>query len=286
MTEQLPDPLVPAEVDLRGYEFMPYYGDRLRDSDLNSRATDAEYRAAHNLWWSAWKQVPAASVPDDDVVLARLADLGRDVKSWQKVRDVALRGFVKCSDGRFYHKVLSPLAIDAFEFRNTQRNRTEAARKAKALHKQLQEQSQSLSQSVSTITVTDAKEPENPSVTDSTGEERIGQDRTLKPTSKAVALVGRESAPAIAEALRHCGMKISELHPSVQQLAEQGVSKEIAVEAYRIAVQDRGKTSPAIGYLMPIINDLRNGTIGERPRPMSATMKAIMTLENMKTGTS
>jgi hypothetical protein len=160
MTDQLPDPLVPAEVDLRGYEFMPYYGDRLRDSDLNSRATDAEYRAAHNLWWSAWKQVPAASVPDDDVVLARLADLGRDVKSWQKVRDVALRGFVKCSDGRFYHQVLGPLAIEAFEYRNNQRDRTEKARKARELKRLLQNQN---------------AQP-NPSVTESTGEDRTGQD--------------------------------------------------------------------------------------------------------------
>ncbi len=116
----LPDPLVPPEVDLRGYEFMPYYGDRLRDSNLNSRATDAEYRAAHNLWWSSWKQVPAASLPDDDVQLARLADLGRDLKTWKKVRAGALAGFVKCSDGRLYHRVLAPLAIEAWKFRSSQ----------------------------------------------------------------------------------------------------------------------------------------------------------------------
>ena len=118
--EDRPAPLVPAEVDLRGYEFMPYYGDRLRDSTLNSRATDAEYRAAHNLWWSSWKQVPAASLPDDDVILARLADLGRDLRTWKKIRDGALRGFVKCSDGRLYHQVLAPLAIEAWDYRQSQ----------------------------------------------------------------------------------------------------------------------------------------------------------------------
>lgn len=160
MTEEAREPLVPAEVDLRGYEFMPYYGDRLRDSDLNSRATDAEYRAAHNLWWSAWKQVPAASLPDDDVILARLADLGRDVKTWRKVRDGALRGFIKCSDGRLYHRILGPLAIEAWQFRNSQRDRTEKARKAALSRRQSQ-----------TTTPT-----QKPSVTESTGQDRTGQD--------------------------------------------------------------------------------------------------------------
>jgi hypothetical protein len=113
----LPAPLVPAEVDLRGYEYMPYYGDRLRGSGLNTRATDAEFRAAHNLWWSAWKEVPAASLPNDDIDLCKAADLGRDQQAWKIVKAVAMRGFVLCSDGRWYHKVLGAFAIDAWAIR-------------------------------------------------------------------------------------------------------------------------------------------------------------------------
>lgn len=171
MTETLPAPLVPPDVDLRGYEFMPYYGDRLRESDLNSRATDAEYRAAHNLWWSAWKQVPAASIPDDDVTLARLADLGRDIRAWSRVRNVALRGFVKCSDGRLYHQVLAPLAVEAWEFRNRQRNRTSAAREAALLQRQSQA----------------GNARSKTSVTESTGQDRTGQgqDRESKASTRA-----------------------------------------------------------------------------------------------------
>lgn len=112
-----PDPLVPVDVDLRGLEYMPYYGDRLRESGLNARATDAEYRAAHNLWWSAWRQVPASSLPDDDVDLCRLADLGRDQKTWQAVKAGAMRGFVLCSDGRWYHRALAAFATDAWAIR-------------------------------------------------------------------------------------------------------------------------------------------------------------------------
>ena len=119
MADELPEPLVPAETDLSGYEFMPYYGDRLRASDLNCRASDAEYRAAHNLWWSSWKQVPASSLPSDDVILCKLADLGRDQKTWLQVKARALHGFVLCSDGRYYHRILSVLALDAWAARLT-----------------------------------------------------------------------------------------------------------------------------------------------------------------------
>lgn len=117
MTQPLPDPLVPADVDLRGLEYMPYYGERLQKSGLNARATDAEYRAAHNLWWSAWTQVPAASLPNDDIDLCKLADLGRDQKTWQAVKAGAMRGFVLCSDGRWYHRQLAVFAMDAWAMR-------------------------------------------------------------------------------------------------------------------------------------------------------------------------
>jgi hypothetical protein len=154
-------PLVPPEVDLRGYEYMPFYGGRLRDSGLNSRATDSEFRAAVNLWWSAWNQVPAASLPDDERELCRLADLARDLKTWAQVRDVAMRGFVKCSDGRFYHSFLAEIATKAFELRNRQRNRTEAARNAAQLRRQSQHKNSD----------------DKLSVTESIGKDRKGEDR-------------------------------------------------------------------------------------------------------------
>ena len=114
MTDQLPEPFVHADVDLNGYEFMPLYGERLRTSDHNSGCSDAEFRASINIWWSAWLQVPAASLPNDDVMLCRLADLGRDLKAWKKVKGVAMRNFVLCSDGRYYHSFLAPIAMEAW----------------------------------------------------------------------------------------------------------------------------------------------------------------------------
>ena len=118
-----PEPLVPSNVDLRGLTWMPYYGDCLSRSELNARISDAGYRAAHNLWWAAWNSVPAASLPDDDVLLARAADLGRDLRTFRRIKEEALHGFIRCSDGRLYHRFLAELANDAWNRRINQRRR-------------------------------------------------------------------------------------------------------------------------------------------------------------------
>ena len=110
-------PLTPADCDLRGYEFMPLFGTRLYTSEFNERANDAEFRAAHRLWWAAWQQCPAGSLPDNDDALCRYADLGRDTRAWKRVKEIALWGFVKCSDGRLYHPVLCEEAIIAYRKR-------------------------------------------------------------------------------------------------------------------------------------------------------------------------
>lgn len=116
MTEHLPAPIVPADVDLRDFAFMPLDVVRLRDSDLAATPDGEVFRAAVIAWCVSWHQLPAASLPDDDAVLARLLGYGRDVKGWLKLRAAgALHGFVKCSDGRLYHPDLSSKAIRAWQ---------------------------------------------------------------------------------------------------------------------------------------------------------------------------
>lgn len=129
VTPNLPDPLVPAEVDLRGYDFMPFFGDALDRSDFNKTPNDTAWRFGVMLWWEAWaKQVPAASLPDDDASLTRACGLGRDIETFRKIRAEALHGFVLCNDGRLYHKFLAGHAIEAYEGRVKQRVKTAAAR--------------------------------------------------------------------------------------------------------------------------------------------------------------
>ncbi len=126
------DPLVHPEVDLRDFAYMPLDVLRLRDSDLAAEATDAEFRAAVMLWCAAWHQVPAASLPDNDAILTRLCGLGRDQSAWREIREGALRGWVKCSDGRLYHPVVAEKANEAWEQRQNYRDRLAKARLAKA----------------------------------------------------------------------------------------------------------------------------------------------------------
>lgn len=130
----IPEPMTPPECDLRGLEYMPLLGQRLFGSEFNTSATDAEWRAGLTLWWAAWTQCPAASLPDEDAALCRLAELGRDLRAWRKVKSRALHGFLKCSDGRLYHPMLAEQALVAWEKRIKERER-KAVWRAKKLDK-------------------------------------------------------------------------------------------------------------------------------------------------------
>ncbi len=124
-------PLTPAGLDLRDFPYMPLDVVRLRDSDLAILSSGEGFRAAVMLWCAAWHQVPAASLPNDDRLLANLAGFGRDIKGWKAVRDEALRGFIECNDGRLYHRVIAEKAIEAMDAKEKQRLRTQAAAEAR-----------------------------------------------------------------------------------------------------------------------------------------------------------
>lgn len=127
---QLPDPLVPADVDLRDFGFMPLDVVRLRDSDLATEASGDEFKAAVLLWCASWHQQPPGSLPNREPWLAKHSGAGA-VLTWRKVRDMALRGFIECSDGRLYHAVISEKANEAWQAKQAQRARTAAATAAR-----------------------------------------------------------------------------------------------------------------------------------------------------------
>ena len=108
------EPFVPPSVDLKDFPFMPIDITRLFGSAFHAKSNDTVWRAGLTLWLKSYHQVPAASLPDEEEELTRLAELGRDVKTWRKIREAALRGWVKCSDGRLYHKVVAEKALEAW----------------------------------------------------------------------------------------------------------------------------------------------------------------------------
>jgi len=128
MTEKLPAPPVPADCDLRAFKDLPLEAATLRDARIVDVTTGDEFKAAVLLWAAAWHQVPAGSLPDDDVQLSKYAGYGRVVTEWGKVRTGALYGFVKCSDGRLYHRFLCSKALAAWDARREHAWRKECDR--------------------------------------------------------------------------------------------------------------------------------------------------------------
>lgn len=110
----MPDPPIPADIDVRTFDDMPLNVVKLLNSDTLFTTTGEEFKGAVILWARAWHQVPAGSLPNNERHLAQMAGFGTDVRGWRRVRCNVLRGFVLCSDGRLYHPVICDAATKAF----------------------------------------------------------------------------------------------------------------------------------------------------------------------------
>jgi hypothetical protein len=110
-----PPPLVPAEVDLRDFPEFPLQFERLFASDTWIICNPEEKVAALRLWCKSWHQEPAGSLPMNDRLLANLAGYGEAVMAWMKVKDHAMLGWTRCSDGRYYHPVVGEIAVAKWE---------------------------------------------------------------------------------------------------------------------------------------------------------------------------
>ena len=128
----LPAPPVPADLDLRRLWWMKLDIGALLNSDFNTEVINGEaWRAGVTLYMKAWHQVPAGSLPNSDVKLCHLAGLGRDLRTWRKIKADALHGFTLCNDGRLYHRFLCGMALEAFDevTRSEERRQRERDRK-------------------------------------------------------------------------------------------------------------------------------------------------------------
>ena len=102
---------------------------KMRNSRASSVLTGDEFMAWIMLICASWHQEPAASLPDDDVELAKLAGFGRMVSAWLAVKEGALYGWVKCSDGRLYHPVVAEKAAAAWTNKLKARHRRTGGRR-------------------------------------------------------------------------------------------------------------------------------------------------------------
>lgn len=104
-------PLTPKECDVSSFPFMPLDIDRLLNSETWILGEDSEKVASMTLWLKSWSQIPAASIPNNDKMLAHLSGMGG---KWKKVKEHALRGWVDGGDGRLYHPVVAEKALEAW----------------------------------------------------------------------------------------------------------------------------------------------------------------------------
>ncbi|CAE6838892.1 DUF1376 domain-containing protein [Paraburkholderia nemoris] len=107
---ELPSPLTPIDCNLQDFAFMPVDVKRMLSSETWILGTGDERAAAITLWLESWHQVPAASLPDNDRMLEHLSK----AKAWKRVKEHALRGWEKCSDGRLYHRVVAEKVLEAW----------------------------------------------------------------------------------------------------------------------------------------------------------------------------
>jgi len=114
MSKNAQEPLTPADCDLRDFGFMPLEIERLRRSKAWLLAKREPSLAFYllNIWASSFHERPAASLENDDDVLADAATCPLD--QWPKARKRILRGWIKCSDGRLYHPVVAEKALEAW----------------------------------------------------------------------------------------------------------------------------------------------------------------------------
>ena len=133
MTESClkPYPLVPPEVDLRDFGFMPLDVATLMSSSLwvKAKKDPRVGHAAVSLWCKAWHEVPASSLPNDDELLADFA--GCDEVEFARIKERVLSNFVLCSDGRLYHEHVAKKALEAWDAKLARMERTRAATAAR-----------------------------------------------------------------------------------------------------------------------------------------------------------
>ncbi len=181
-----PAPLVSAEVDLRGLQYMPLYIERLQKSKAWLVCKRKPELAFHmlNLWMRAWHEVPAGSIEDDDDVLADAAMC--EPRRWGKVKADVLRGWVRCADGRLYHPVVAEFATQAWQERIGFRERTAKARQAKQQRRDddvTDDATKPATTSVTKSVTTSVTDTETGVVTAVKGREGKGSESPLPPLS-------------------------------------------------------------------------------------------------------
>lgn len=175
---ELPEPLVPAGIDLSGYDYMPLYVTRLRKSRTWVRC---KRRPAHgfylmNMWTEAFtSHEQAGSLPDDDDLLADAAMCPPD--EWEAIKADIMSGtgWILCNDGRWYHPVVAEVVIEVWEKSRKTKTQTKLATEAAAEARRTKREAKTAeANGTQTDDVKEATSDRNGAVTDTVTDEGQG----------------------------------------------------------------------------------------------------------------
>jgi hypothetical protein len=114
----LPPPMVPAEVTMVGLEYMPLYRQRLQESAAWRRCRRRPELAFYlvNMWFAAFFAIECGSIEADDDAIIEAADC--HPRDFDGLREELMRGWVLCSNGRYYHETIAEIVLEVWETRS------------------------------------------------------------------------------------------------------------------------------------------------------------------------
>lgn len=121
----------PSDLEAKGWSLDLDY-ERIEQSDTWAIASPEQRPWLLMLWMISWRQVPVASLPNNDRLIA--ARIGMPVEQFTEWKEVLLSGWELATDGRLYHKTLTAHVLRMAEKRNKDRARVAAFRAKSAKH--------------------------------------------------------------------------------------------------------------------------------------------------------
>lgn len=104
VSSELPDPPYPVDVRAKGWRF-DLDIERIENSDTWTLTPSDMRPWLLMLWMRSWTQTPCGSLPASDELVA--ARIGMDGRIFHANRDILMRGWYRCADGRLYHPVIT-----------------------------------------------------------------------------------------------------------------------------------------------------------------------------------
>lgn len=115
----------PADLEAKGWNLDLDY-EKIEQSDTWAVASAEQRPWLLMLWLMAWRQVPVASLPNNDRLIA--ARIGMPLEQFTAWKDVLLSGWELANDGRLYHRTLTQHVLRMAEKRSKDRARVAAYR--------------------------------------------------------------------------------------------------------------------------------------------------------------